>query len=534
MPSPEVFQGLRRPWSREAKLLALTALVGLALRLWRAWYADWYWDEGYVTEISRDLANFQRPHAGALWFNGLLPLTTSWLTPLTIVPFHWLIPGPSLWAVRVWGCCLDAVNLLLVGWIGQRLAGWRAGLSASLILAIGPLPVALGALGVYHHLGATLALLAWASALRNDDEDFQGMAWAPYLWAGLSAAACYWLWWVPLGLLLRPGRNACAWPWRLALAGGPAALAAAWTLGLGGPDARAMALGLSHFVAPWDGLPSLLYSARCYPLVWIGLALLVTLPAGSRWALVVWLGLADAVRQRGNLLGSPYLLLVLLPWACLGAGLALAWMDRRSRWLAGVALVFFLGCAGIGSTGWIERQSVPPALGRDLADFLGAQKLGDATVIATPDVDWALRGACRPVELSQAAAWRGLGGGFLPGRLSRAAFAYDAGLAQAHFLVLSQVCYDAVFMDGNVALEGLVAEFEGWPVAFKNPAFVVYANPRFGAKKDPGVRVLQNPELYRRASGAALQLGHREWAAFAAERAGSGTQGKPRPAPKIL
>ncbi|HXB97582.1 MAG TPA: hypothetical protein VNZ54_05980, partial [bacterium] len=162
---------LRRRWTREAALLAVVTLAGLAFRLWRAWGADWYWDEGYVTEISRDLAHFQRPHGGALWFNGLLPLTTSWLTPLSIVPFHWLVPGPALWAVRVWACSLDAVSLWLVGWIGQRLGGWRAGLAAALVLALGPLPVALGALGVYHHLGSTLALLAWAAAIASEDED---------------------------------------------------------------------------------------------------------------------------------------------------------------------------------------------------------------------------------------------------------------------------------------------------------------------------------------------------------------------------
>jgi hypothetical protein len=523
MPSPEVFQGLRRPWSREAKLLALTALVGLALRLWRAWYADWYWDEGYVTEISRDLANFQRPHAGALWFNGLLPLTTSWLTPLTIVPFHWLIPGPSLWAVRVWGCCLDAVNLLLVGWIGQRLAGWRAGLSASLILAIGPLPVALGALGVYHHLGATLALLAWASALRNDDEDFQGVAWAPYLWAGLSAAACYWLWWVSLGILLRrPARRACAWPLRLALALGPAALTCGLTLGLGGEDAQGMARVLNGFVAPWGGLSSLWFSAKSYPLVWFGLALLPLLPKKERWGLVVWIGMADAVRQRGNLTGSPYVLLVLLPWACLGAGLALQWMAARSRALALVALALFLGCAATGSIEWIERLSTPAALGRNLANFIRAQRLGDATIVATPEADWNLRALCRPVEPSQAAAWRGWNGGFLPGHLSKAAFAYDPSLEKAHFLVVSHLYFDCLYLDPHLSLEVLVAEYEGWQLVFKNPVYVVYANPRFGTKKNPEIRILHDPKFYWLAASAARQLGHPEWAAFARARAKAG------------
>jgi hypothetical protein len=504
-------------------VLVLTVLAGLALRLWRAWCADWYWDEGYVAEISRDLASFHRPHAGALWFNGLLPLTTSWLTPLSIVPFHWLVPGTALWAVRVWGACLDTLSLLAVAYLGRRWAGWSAGLAAALILAIGPLPVALGALGVYHHLGSALALLACAAAQACDDEDASLPAWLPYGLAGLSAASCYWLWWVPLGLMLwRPRTHRCRWPWRLVLGFGPAALLASLTMGLGGDDAWAMARVLGTYVAPWRGPGVLLSGARAYPLVWIGLALLALLPEGRRWAWVAWLGLADAVRQRGDLGGSPYVLLVLLPWACLGAGLAVAWMAQRSRCLAITTLALCLGCAAIGSMEWIERLSVPQSMGRNLANFLRAQTLGDGTVVATPNVDWLLRDVCRPLEPSQAAAWRGWSAGFLPGHLSKAAFALDPSLDRAHFLVVSHIYFDSLYLDPHVALEVLVAEYEGWPLVFKNPVFVVYANPRFGTKKNPEIRILHDPRFYWRAASAAQQLGHPEWAAFARARAKAG------------
>jgi hypothetical protein len=523
MPTSPFLQDLRRPWSREARWLAWIALLGLALRLCRAWNADWYWDEGYVTDISLDLAHLVRPHSGALWYNGLLPLTASWLAPLSVAPFHWLVPGPAIWAVRVWGCCLDCLSLLAVGWIGRGLGGWRIGLSAAFILAVSPLAVALGALGIYHHLGSTLALLAWASALAVEDPDSRLPNWTPYALAGLACASCYWLWWVPLGLWCRrPRQNPCAWPLRLALAVAPAALMVALTMGLGGADAQAMARVLGGFVAPWGGLASLLFSAKSYPLVWAGLALLLLLPRGSRWALVVWLGLADAIRQRGNLTGSPYLLLVLLPWACLGAGLAVDWLARRSRPLAGVALLLLLGCAAIGSTEWLERLATPAVFGRNLANFLKAQSLGDGTVVATPNVNWDLRGLCRPVEPSQATAWRGWSGGFLPGNLSKAAFAYDASLEKAHFLVISHVYFDSLYLDPHVALEILVAEVEGWQLVFKNPVFVVYANPRFGTKRNPEIRILHDPAFYWRAASAAQQLGHPEWAAFARARARAG------------
>jgi hypothetical protein len=522
LPAPP-FRAFRRPWPREATWLCLITLAGLALRLGRAWHADWYWDEGYVTEISLDLAHFQRPHGGALWFNGLLPLTASWLAPLSIVPFHWLVPGPALWAVRVWGCCLDAVSLLAVGWIGRALGGWRAGLAAALLLALGPLAVSLGALGTYHHLGSTLALLAWAAALACDDPDLAWPNWSPYALAGLSCAACYWLWWVPLGLCLwRPLKSPGAWILRVALAFGPAALLAALTLGLGGGDAAGMARNLGAFVAVWRGPVVLLHSALAYPMVWAGLALLLGLPPRQRWAWAVWLGLADAVRQRGDLTGSPYLLLVLLPWASLGAGLAVARISGRSRAAAWLALALGLGLASIGSTEWLERQSAPPDLGRNLTNFIRAQHLGDATVVATPNVNWALRGICRPVEPSQATAWRGWSGGFLPGHLSEAAFAYDPSLEKAHFLVLSHIYFDSIFLDAHVALEILVAEYEGWPMVFKNPAFVVYANPRFGPRRYPEIRILHDPIFYWKVAATARQLGRPEWAAFARARAQAG------------
>jgi hypothetical protein len=520
MNSPLRMPALR---SREGLALALIILAGVALRLWRAWHAAWYWDEGYLTEISGDLARGLRPRSGALWFNGLLPLTTSWLAPLSAAPFHWLVPGPGLWAVRVWACTLESVSLLAVARIGWALGGPVAGLGAAAVLALGPLPVTLGSLGLYHHLGSALALLAWVAALEPQPPDGRGPRWGPYLLAGLAVLACYWLWWVPLGLLFwRPRSRPLAWPWRLLLLGGPLALQGAWLLGRGGPDAGAMMGSLASFSAPWGGLGVLLVSARAYPLAWGGLALMALLPRGQRWAWVAWLGLADAVRQRGDLEGSPYVLLVLLPWASVGVGLGLAWLGRRSRGLALVALPLVLIAAGIGSTEWIGRLSVAPPLGRNLANFLRAQGLGSETVVTTPNVAWALRGLCRPVELSQAAAARGWGGGFLPAHLSPAAFAYDPSLEKARYLVLCQADFDSLFLDGRQALEALVAEREGWPLAFKNPAFVVYEDPRFGAHRDPGVRILHDPVFYWRAAAWAQREGRPQWVAFARARALAG------------
>ena len=504
-------------------LLAL-ALAGLGLRLWRALHAHWYWDEGYMAEMAQDLGALQRPHIGALWSNGVMPLTASWLAPLSAAPFTWVLPD-ALLAVRVWAALLGAVAIVFAGLAGKRWGGWSLGLTAAALLALGPLPVALGGLGLYHALGAALGVAAlWAAlpAPPGERETAPGLAWAL---AGWAVAACYWMWWLPVALVLVPaGRRPLAWPWRLALGWGPLLVVVAAAFALGGRDSLAMAWAMAHYTRRGLSWADLGHSVVLFPALWLGLAGVVRLDRRRAWmGVAVFLGWADLLRQRGSLYGSPYALLPLLPWACLGLA---AWAQRLGRLFPrGAWLGAALGLAALWPRPlfWIDRLSVPPPMARNLQAYLRAQHCGQDTVVGMGCVDWRLRAVCRPVELSQAAAARGWSGGLLPAGLTPAAFALDARLQDARYLVISEQDFTNLFLTPHLALEALVAEFQGWPLVFANPAFRVYANPRRGARRDPAVRILFDPALYRQAAVDAQALGHPEWAAFALKRAAAAT-----------
>jgi hypothetical protein len=538
-------QAARGRFSPHAWALLGLAAVGVLLRLWRAHAADWYWDEGYLAELALDLGHLQRPHSGALWFNGVLPLTTSWLAPLSAAPFTWIFPTNALAAVRLWSSLLGGLSVLGLGLAGRRLGGWRLGLSAATLFAVGPFPVALGGLALYHHLSCALALASLWAALPPMPGEWEAPDWTPWLLAGLSAAACYWMWWLPLALCFKPsGPRPKARLLHLALGFGPLGLALGLSLTLGGADARAMWKGmlsynyLSRYLAdlskfpnfypvPWKAAfgPFISEMARflwLYPVAWLGLAGLILTRRRPFW---LWLGpalgLADLLRQRGSLEGSPYVLVPLLPWFCLGLAMEverLASLPPRWRLLG---LGFAMALLVPTHLDWMKRLFVPPAMARNLQAFLKTQHCENDTVLAVPNIEWHLREVCKPVEFDQAAATRGWTGGLLPAGLSASAFAYDPSLEKARFLVTTPEDFDVDFSAPHVALEALVAEYEGWPKVFENPTFRVYANPRFGVPRDPGVRILGDPILYRKTADDARTLGHSDWAAFALARAAS-------------
>jgi hypothetical protein len=488
------------------------------LRVKRALWAPWYWDEGYLTEWAMDLAAGQAGHAGALWQNGLLPLTTSLLAPLSAAPFIKLLPVEALLAVRIWAAVLSGISALLLGLIGRRLERPGTGLFAAALFAAAPLPLALGALGIYHHLACALVLAAYWLWLRDGKE-----AWAPYALAGLALAACYWLLWLPLGLVLAAGwsrRTQVRW---LAL-GLPSLLAAAWTFSHGAELAWAMAKVLRGYEAPGFGFKTVSLSIKGFPLAWTGLLGLLLLPRGKRWPAWAFLGLLDAVRQRGDLSGSPYVLTPLMPWACLGLALVIQRCWERSRALGALVCAGGVIVAGVGSFEWIQRLSVPPEMGRELATYIAGHAEPDDTVLATPSVDWLLRRSVRPVELAQAGSRSGLPSGFIPAACPPEAFAYDPSLEHARYFVVSRVHFDGLFLDEIQALTAFQAESEGWPLERQNAWFKVYANPRFGAKKDPKVRILHDPVFYVKAAKGAARAGRHDLEALALERARAGFQ----------
>lgn len=498
---------------------ALAGLVVAALlgRLWVAFHAPWYWDEGYVADIARDLGHLQRPHSGALWANGLLPLTASWLAPLTAAPFTWFSGSQPILGIRVWAAVLGALSCGGLGLAAKRLGGTAWGLTAAALLALGPFAVNLGGLGLYHALGACLGVWAYKTALDLDD-GVPGRSWAPWAWAGLAAASCYWLWWLPVGLVLRARER--GWrEWGLALGLGFGLPAFALGLALASPGGSSMLKSLSGYHVGLQPLSVYADCVRAFPFAWVGLLGLFLLGRGRAWiALSACLGFADLLRQRGDLIGSPYVLLPLLPWFALGLTALIFRLGRQRRalWVG----LLLLACASLQRQpdDWITHLSVSPPMVRNLRNYLRSRHCEARVVITIPNAGSALREVCRPAELAQTAAWRGSSAGIIPAGLPKAAFAFDPSLDQAECLVIGRVHFDGLFFSAGLALEALRAEQAGWPLVFANPEFKVYANPVFEGRRDPQVRILKDPVFYALARRDALVLGLPQLARFAQRR----------------
>lgn len=494
-------------------------LLALALRLWQARVAPWYWDEGYVAAIAQDLGALRRPHAGALWANGLLPLTASWLAPLSAAPFTWLSPAQPIVGVRIWAAALGSLTCVGLGLLARRLGGWAWGLAAAGLLAVAPLAVALGGLGLYHALGGALGVAAFALAVSRDEGFAAGPTWLPWLLAGLAAASCYWLWWLPLGLVFRAReRELAAWIRGLLLGFGPPALALGWSLlQPGGPAMFKGLLSFSDGLQPW---PAYVASLRNFPFVWLGLPGLFVLGRRRLWiGLAVGIGFADLLRQRGSLEGSPYVLMPFLPWAALGWTVLAFRLAGARRGLALLTLAVAFGAASRVQLFWLRVLSVDAANCRNLRNYLATRHCETKTVLTVPPAATVLRAVCRPAELYQAVAWRGLKAAFLPAGLTREAFVFDPGLEGCAYLVVGRAHFHSLFLNDNVALEVLRAERAGWPAVFQNPDFRVYANPLLsGEKADPNTRILLDKTFYAKAAEDAEALGLSELAAFARRR----------------
>lgn len=449
-------------------VLWLLAAVGLGARLWEASQAPWYLDEGYVAAIAQDLGAFRRPQVGALWANGLMPLTASWLAPLTAAPFTWFSAGQPVLGVRVWAALLGALSILGLGLLGRRLGGWSLGLASAALLALSPVAVQLGGLGLYHALGACLALGAFALAVEDE-----GPAWRPWALAGLAAAACYWLWWVPVGLALRRREKHLGY---YALGFAPAALALGLAVASPGGMAmfrtlRAHSVGLQHWAVYLDSLAN-------YPFAWVGVLSLLLLGRERAWlAAAVGLGFADALRQRGNLSGSPYILLPLLPWFALGLALAAQRLARASRVAFAAMLLVGFALFSVGSLDRLRQFSVPGPMVLNLRNFIRTLDAREQLVLTEPSTLAALRGVCRPAELVQAAAWTGQRAGLIPAGTPHTAFAFDPSLDRAAYLVLGRLSFGMLFQDEATRQLAQRALQGGWRPIFQNPEFRVYANP---------------------------------------------------------
>lgn len=516
-PSRDPFAPKQLPrWSLWA-LVGLSVL-GLLARLWMAWRAPWYWDEGYVADIAQALARFQRPYSGAFWANGLLPLTASWLAPVTAVPFMWLSSGQAILGLRVWAALLGALSCFGLGLLGRRLGGWSLGLLAAGLLALGPFCVSLGGLGLYHALGTLLGVAAFGLALEQTEGGGDPWSHAPWALAGFAVVACYWLWWIPLGLLLRfREKGVKAWMGALALGFGLPALAL--LLSLNSPGGVEMFRGLNGYHAGLQPWPVYWASLGAYPFIWAGVLGLGLLGRRRAWLIVaVAIGLADLLRQRGSLQGSPYILLPILPWAALGLAATAQWVGKRHWTLGLVVVAISMLSLSFGDLAWINRLSVAPPMVRNLRNYIRSRHLEGRTVITTPNVGIALETVCQPADLSQVVAWRGLPYGYIPGQLPRSAFKFDPALDSAALLVVGRAHFECLFLSQNAALEALRAEYAGWPLVFANPEFKVYANPTVEGRRDPQVRILQDSVFYDLARRDAQTLGLTRLVRFAQRR----------------
>jgi hypothetical protein len=491
--------------------------------------APCYWDEGYVAQIASDLGRGQRPQAGELWEDGFFPLTASFLAPLSAAPFTRLPGQDALHAVRLWAACLGGLSVLLLGLLGRRLGGTGLGLAAAAILAAAPLPVALGALGLYHALGTVLTLAALLLRLRAGEDAEPFNAWASLVAGGLAWATCYWLWWLPVCLGLSLAWERRRWIVPALLAGAvPLAVVLVAQVWLGGPSAQGDVLGVFFSAHAAQDLSKLWLVPRDQPLALLGLAGLLALGARRRWlALGVGLGLADLLRQRGELNANAYVLLPLLPLLCLGLA-----AGGQSLWRRGTAArVLAVLCLAVG-VGRFRLDSL-----RALSLDLSAEQELSATLhklcrpgellIGFPPLDWSLRPSLRSAEPAQVLAADGIAAGVLRPGLPPSAWASPVRFEDAHFLVSTWLHHGSLYDYPRLGLPALRAELEGWPMVAQGERWGIYANPRFGARRDPQVRILYFSSAYREAAESADALDLKSLADFARSRAATGLPDPP-------
>lgn len=502
--------------------MACLLLAGLGLRLSDAGRSGWYWDEGYQTENAASLAQGQAPRAGAMLSDGVLPVPCSIVVPLSAVPFHWLPGVDALLAARLWAVALATLGALLLAGIATRCFGRAEALWAVGFWAFWPLAVHYQALALYHPFGATALLAAAWAAVSDRPRTAAALA-------GLAAIGCYWLWWCPVAIVAWLGWRRAA-PWLQLL--GLAALAPLLHLGtllagdFGTVQMELQRLGEYTAVAkpafPLPALKLLLLNMAAFPAICLGLlGLGLAWRRGSAPALLLLLLAAglflEPWHQRGDLRAMHYILAPALPWACLGCAWLAARLAERPRW-GWAPLALLVAALALPTPEELHRAfSADPARSRELSRWLKQALPPGAQVMGMPHLNWALRPELLAFEPADAASAQGLPGGFFPG-LPASRFGFQPSVAEAQALVVSRSHVLGFFRQTWVALLFLRAEMEGWPLAFDNKSYRVYLNPRYGARKDPQVRILQGAEFYRLAAEQAGRLGDAPAKAFALRR----------------
>ncbi len=499
-------------------------LLALGLRLGQAFSAPWYGDEGAVTEISRGFAGPGAPAAGAIKYNGLFPVSTSWIPFVSAAPFALLgLPALRLWAVLVELAALAALMALAL-----RLGGMVAALGVGLAFAACVPAILFAGLGFYHHYSA-MALAGSLACLAR--KEIQAGAFL----AGLAAASNYWLYWWPLLLVLRlafthRGAAARAAGW----AALPLAAAIAGNLALGGEgmleDARWL-LSLGSQMAP-SGLReqalSVMGTLASYPVLLagaLGAAAALRDPASrglAQWALLALLAcLIEPLRQRVSLAVIAYPLIPAFVPACLGAGLLLAGLAKRQAWpVLGAALAAY-ALLQRPPMATLRSYSADPARAGELARFLVSQAAPGDLVSGQPSWAWRVTPGLGVVYADQAAAYGGRQAGLARAGMPASRYTRPVALSRIRFLVTNRYSVLFEFEQAGLALHYLRAEAQGWPKVWDNKSFRVHANPAFGYPKDPEARILDHPHFYELAKFQALEAGEPELARLAVARASS-------------
>ncbi|HXC62994.1 MAG TPA: hypothetical protein VNZ67_01490, partial [bacterium] len=332
--------------------LAAIVALGLAWRLAVALRAPWYWDEGYMAELSHALGRLGRAQVGGLWEDGFFPLSTSVLAPLSAAPLANAPWWPAITGVRLWAVLLEGLSMALLArlayrsrspWLALATAGCYAGLSFA---------AEHGGRGFYHHLAVPFVL---ATLLVGQEVFEPGRRVRVALVsssAGLAVAACYWLWWLPLSwAVLLAWKRPQGWlrglPW---MAAAPLAAVALnlWPDPVGGLWSVRCMLATSSVGGP-HGLVALAMALaadlRALPFLAVGLLGLglAARREGGRWGwFLACLACAviEPVRQRGNISGMPYPFMLAAPLAALGAAYLAVTAARCRSWPAwGAALL---------------------------------------------------------------------------------------------------------------------------------------------------------------------------------------------------
>lgn len=480
----------------------------------------WYPDECMAAEVSACLADGRAPAVGAIKQNSFFPLSSPLFPSLTTVPLIKAGLNPLL-AQRAWAACLGLAICALLMAIGRFLKEPWLGLGAGAACAFAPLAVGLDQMGFYHHLGAALSVACFYAGLRFLRNKSKPWFLASCLAAGLAVASAYWLFWQfllpPLMAWNRKKPSYLGWGLPLMLL--PLALIMGWGY-LADPssfflDAR-MLWSLTHTDLPenlrrWGILYSMYVVVLAYPsfaLAWLGLAgwaftrrRIEDPQRPGLWALAFTVACSlEAFRQRYNLSGFPYPLILALPWAALGLGfvaktmLELAGTKGFRRWLffipaAALLLVFLKPPEWF----WLRQLSAPVPETGDLVQWLKTNAQDGDVVLGQTNFNWSLEPGLKASDLDQAGAREGLGSTMVTAGYPASRFTFDPSLAQARFLIMSGP-YGRDFTLKHEAARKVAqdADQEGFALVWKNSVYEIYENPKLKRAMPTGAALKPN------------------------------------------